>query len=121
MSRNTEKERKQTSLRLSSVSESAFVRPSAFVRGLKGWTQKRRERREGGRERERGVRHPAAAPPQKHLSIPLLRGSEGGSKGKGVLRMGNFNQATAVAAEWSGVARRGRGRERERVCVRVEE
>ena len=78
----------------------------------------------GGRERERGVRHPAAAPPQKHLSIPLLRGSEGGREGtKGVLRMGNFNQATAVAvaAEWSGVARRGRGRERERVCVRVEE
>ena len=33
--------------------------------------------------------------------------------------MGNFNQATAVAAaaEWSGVARRGRGRERE-TCVR---
>ena len=39
--------------------------------------------------------------------------------------MGNFNQATAVAAEWSGVARRGereseRARERERGCVRVD-
>ena len=80
----------------------------------------------GGRERERGVRHPAAAPPQKHLSIPLLRGSEGGRKGtKGVLRMGNFNQATAVAvaAEWSGVARRGRAcvRESGRIELREKE
>ena len=78
----------------------------------------------GGRERERGVRHPAAAPPQKHLSIPLLRGSEGGRKGtKGVLRMGNFNQATAVAAQWSGVARRGRAcvRESGRIELREKE
>ena len=56
----------------------------------------------------------AAAPPQKHLSIPLLRGSEGGRAGGP--RDGEFQSGdgSGRGVEWSG-EKKG-----ERMCVRVD-